>query len=207
MKKFLLIAVLLICPQLALAQNSQRNPCYSVNGVGCNPVGTNTPFPITGVNNVPTYSGSIAFANSGVGDLYCVYGSATKTVKVKGIRVSGVNGSTSTTSMAVIKRSTLGSGGGLTAITVTPSDSLNPASTASAIYFTSAPTPGTTVGNIRNRYITLPVATSGPVSEGLFQFSVYYDQPVVLRGIAEGVCVNAASAGASWAIDAEWTEE
>jgi hypothetical protein len=209
MKKILLALALLMLPTLALAQSSQRNPCYSVNGVGCNPVGTNTPLPVTGSSNVATYSASISFANTGTGDLYCVYGSATKTVKVKGIRVTGI-GTTSAvlTVMNIIRRSTLDSGGGLTAITVTPSDSLNSATTASAMYFTSTPTAGTTVGTVRSRYMTFSGTTS-PVSgsEGLFQFTPYWDQPQVLRGVNQGLCVAAVSASASWAIDSEWSEE
>lgn len=53
MKKLLLIALLLICPQLAHAA-SQRNPCYttgalSTNGQqNCIDVGTSTPLPVTG---------------------------------------------------------------------------------------------------------------------------------------------------------------
>jgi hypothetical protein len=80
MKKLLLIALLLICPQLAHAA-SQRNPCYttgalSTNGQqNCIDVGTSTPLPVTSVpsssptavqstNNItPTdCSGSIAVA-------------------------------------------------------------------------------------------------------------------------------------------------
>jgi len=166
-----------------------------------------TPAVITGQTDVNTYSASASFANSGVGDLFCVYGSATKIVKVKGVRITGVNSATSTTEMGIIRRSTLGSGGGLTAITPVSSDSANPTVTGSAMFFTSAPTPGTTVGRVRDRYITLPAAAAGGVSEGLFQFTPYWDQPQVLRGTSQGICVNAASAGASWAIDAEWSEE
>jgi hypothetical protein len=165
------------------------------------------PFVVTGDTNFNTYSASAAFSNSGTGDLFCIYGSATKLVEVKGIRVTGVNGgSTTNASMAIIRRSTLGSGGGLTAITPVPSDTSNPPVTATAMFFTTTPTPGTTVGNVRNRYITLPATAAASVSEGLFQFTPYWDQPQILRGTSQGLCVNAASAGASWAIDAEWTE-
>jgi hypothetical protein len=75
------------------------------------------------------------------------------------------------------------------------------------MYFPTAPTPGTAIGTVRTRYINIPGNAQSGASEGLFQFSVYWDQPQVLRGSTQGVCVNAASAGASWAIDAEWTEE
>lgn len=51
MKKFILIAALLLLPQLAQAQ-SQRNPCFyatenAAQGNGCTPVSSATPFPVT----------------------------------------------------------------------------------------------------------------------------------------------------------------
>jgi hypothetical protein len=169
------------------------------------------PYPqvVTGVSNINTYSASNSFASTSIGDLFCVYGSATKVVKVKGIRVTGTGGTGAVLlSMAIVRRSTLGSGGGLTAITPVASDPLNSAATASAMYFTSTPTPGTLVGNVRNRYMTFSGTTAAVAgSEGLFQFSVYWDQPQVLRGTANGICAAAPSAGSSWAIDAEWSEE
>lgn len=59
MKKFLILALLLICPQLALAQTS-RNPCYTSQGQtgtipNCIGVGVATPL--------PTYQGGASFTN------------------------------------------------------------------------------------------------------------------------------------------------
>lgn len=47
MKKLLLILALFLCPQLASAQNNQRNPCYylSPTSVNCIPVSPTTPLP------------------------------------------------------------------------------------------------------------------------------------------------------------------
>jgi hypothetical protein len=212
MKKILLALALLMLPTLALAQSSQRNPCYSVNGVGCNPVGTNTPLPVTGSSNVSTYSASAAFSNTtvGSGDLYCIYGSATKTVKVKGARITGVaSGASTTASLSLVRRSTADTGGTPTVLTNVSSDSNNPAGTATVTQYGGAnlPTAGTTVGNVRSRYISLPLPTVVGVSEGLFQFTPYWDQPQVLRGVNQGLCVNASANSTSWAIDMEWSEE
>jgi hypothetical protein len=210
MKKILLALALLMLPTLALAQNAARNPCYSVNGVGCNPVGTNTPFPVTGSSNVPSYSASVnAFANSSAGDVYCINGSATKTIKVKGIRISALASAAIADDIAVIKRSTANSGGTPTTITPVPNDSLNAAATATVKAFATAPTPGTSVGQVRSQVITIPT-TAAAVSPvlALFQFTPYWDQPIVLHGVAEGICVNVPStAGGQWSIDSEFTEE
>jgi hypothetical protein len=57
MKKILLALALLMLPTLALAQSSQRNPCYNTNAVtpNCVSVGTATPLPV--------YSGGATFTN------------------------------------------------------------------------------------------------------------------------------------------------
>lgn len=52
--KIFLIILLLSLSTLANAQ-SQRNPCYNNNGVGCTAVGTVTPL--------PTYQGGASFTN------------------------------------------------------------------------------------------------------------------------------------------------
>jgi hypothetical protein len=57
MKKILLALALLMLPTLALAQSSQRNPCYNTNvsTPNCVSVGTATPLPV--------YSGGAIFTN------------------------------------------------------------------------------------------------------------------------------------------------
>lgn len=216
MKKILLALVLCLLPTIAFADsNSQRNPCYSTGAStpNCISVGTNNPLPVTGSVNVATYSAGASFSNTtvGAGDLFCTYGSATKVVKIKGVRITGVaSASAGTVAISLIRRSAVNTGGTPNAITPIPSDSLNPTATATSTYYNGAnlPTSGTTVGSVRNRYISLPVAASAnTVSEGLFQFSVYWDQPQVLRGISEGLCFNGAANSTSWAVDMEWSEE
>jgi hypothetical protein len=73
MKKILLALVLLMLPTLALAQSSQRNPCYSTGTTGnCISVGTNRPLPVIGNSNISTYSAAItAQAYTVAGDVYC----------------------------------------------------------------------------------------------------------------------------------------
>lgn len=192
----------------ALAQAPQTTQLCDGSQSNCPLSGGTNPLVVTGNSNVPTYSVSKSFSNSSAGDLFCVYGSSTKTVKVKGIRVTGISASGATAEISIVRRSTLNTGGGITSITAAPSDSTNAATTASALYFTTAPTPGTLVGNVRDRYINLPTTSGGTISEGLFQFTPYWDQPQVLRGASEGICVAATStAGGQWAIDAEYSEQ
>lgn len=210
MKRLLLIVLLAFAAVPAVAA-PMESPCTQ-SGPGssrCDPVNASNPLPITGSSNVPTYSASASFVGPvSATDIFCVYGSSTKTIKIKGVRITGVNSTASTTALVqLIRRSTLFSGGTSSSVTPGSSDPLNSSPTATATTFTAAPTPGTSQGVVRVRYITIGAAsTTG--SEGLFQFTPYYDQPQVLRGSSNGLCVNAPTpANSTWAIDMEWSEE
>lgn len=158
-----------------------------------------------------TYAAAIVNqANSSAGDLMCVSGSATKTVWVKKFRVSAVASAAVVADISVVKRSTADTGGTPTSLTLVPLDSAEAAATAAVTTYATAPTAGTLVGAIRAQ--ALPVATStspnlAPVPT-LFDFATYHDQPVVLHGTAENVCLLvSATAGGQWHLDVEWTEQ
>lgn len=168
---------------------------------------------VTGNTNVPTYSAAATnIANAATGDVYCIQGSATKTVKVKGVRIAATATAKAVVDVTLVKRSTLDTGGTAATLTLVPHDSMNAAGTAVVKSYSVSPTPGTAVGTFRND--KLGVGTTGNDSahdQQLFQFSVYWDQPVVLRGVNQSVCVNfptaGVGAGASINVDHEHTEE
>lgn len=191
------IAVLVLAAMPAFAQISSPS--------------TTQPTVVTGSTQVPTYSAAvIALSNTAASDLYCVGGSATKVVKIKGIRISGVATAAIVGDVSIVLRSAANSGGGAAPLALVAMDQLNPAATATVTTFTSAPTLGTAIGPIRSRKIAVSTqGNSAVISEGLFQFSVYWDQPVTLRGTREFACVHVSAfgAGASWDIDHEHTEE
>jgi hypothetical protein len=169
------------------------------------------PMGVTGNTQVPSYSaGVVSLANAVAGDLYCITGSATKTVSVKVIRISAIATAAIAQPISLIKRSTADTGGTSAAVTLVPNNSANAAGTATITSYTAAPTPGTPVGTVRaqNLAITTTAAPSG-TPPAFFQFSEYWDQPIVLHGTLENVCVNTpgANAGASWNIDSEHTEQ
>jgi len=174
------------------------------------PVGPNTPGIVSGNTNIATYSTAvIGLSNSSAGDVFCINGSATKVVKVKGIRVNATGGTAAVADVSVVLRSSLDTGGGLASVTMVKNDPLNAPATATVNSFTSNPTPGTLVGAVRS--MKMAVGTQGNTatsSEGLFQFTVYWDQPMTLRAATSQLCVatTAISTG-SWDIDAEMTEE
>jgi hypothetical protein len=166
---------------------------------------------VTGNTNVLTYSGAVTGqANAAAGDIYCIGASATKLVKIKGIRVSAIATTAIVSDVTINKRSTLDTGGTPTTVTIVPNFSVNPVSTATITTYGTAPTPGTLVGAIRSQKIPIPT-TAGAISANplLFQFSVYWDQALTLaRGSTEAACVTVpAITGAQWDIDSEHSEE
>lgn len=160
--------------------------------------------------NVPTYSAAtVGAANAGTGDLFCVYGSASKTIFINEVHVLAEATSAGYGSVAYIKRSSTDSGGTATPITPVPHDSRNPTVSASVTLYTSAPTPGTTVGQIRNHFILAGSgSTFGPEAE--WEFGQASDQAIVLHGVNEGACVNIVAspgAGSQWSVYTRWTEQ
>ncbi len=174
------------------------------------PFGGTNPFAVTGNTNLASYSAAVAaFGNSSAGDIFCVNGSATKTIKVKNIQVSAVASAAIADDIQLYKRSTADTGGTPTSVTAVPHDSLNAAATASVTAYATAPTAGTLVGMIRSRVITIPTTSAGVESmAAIFHFTTSWDQPITLRGATQGLCVAVpATAGGLWALDAEWSEE
>lgn len=196
----------------AYAQVPERMTiCDGANSASCTPYGSAYPQVITGNTNINTYSAAIHnFGNSSAGDIFCIAGSATKIVKVKGVRVSAIASQAVNSSISIIRRSTLNSGGTPSSVTIVPNDTNNPASTATVTAYATAPTPGTQVGIVRSQKLSIATATTTAfaANPALFQFSVYWDQPLILRGVNQNICVDVdATAGGTWEVDEEHTEE
>lgn len=161
----------------------------------------------------PTYSASASFTtpttNAG-GDTCSLYGSATKTIKVRRILVGGVGSALMTDPISVIKRSTASTTGTATLPTAVPYDSSNAAATAAAEVFTVVPTTiGTAVGTLADVYITIAGATTA-VAQNQPQTLIFgqLGQPIVLRGVAQSVGVNTTGVSTfTMSCTFEWTEE
>src|SRR5688572_24849331 len=146
---------------------------------------------------------------------FLIEGSATKTVTVKRIAVSGMTlTAVAYLTVNVTKHSTAASGGTSTAAVVVPVDSTFAAGTATVKSYTVGPTPGTLVGTLAtNRSLAqaTTAAAAGLPRDWLFDFG---DMPetrgIVLRGTAQGLALVWATAPATavtLAVDVEWTEE
>jgi hypothetical protein len=148
---------------------------------------------------------------------FIIQGSATKTIIVQRIRISGMN-LTAVAYLALQARkfSTAISGGTATALTQTPMDSTYGASTANLCQvYTAAPTAGTLVGTL-SEIQALAQATTAAASgipdiiELDFRVLGAETHGVYLRGTAEGLGVGfgvAPATAVTLSLECEWTEE
>jgi hypothetical protein len=158
--------------------------------------------------NLPTYSLGYFFLEPAVlGDKTCVFGSATKVVRIKKITFNAFNATAAVNNYGLYRRGSANTGGVISGATsVAKNDSNDPAPTATAVAYTTVPTSGTDLG----RFLAFSIYTSGSMVTTVFTFGAVDrgSKSIVLRGINEGVCIRSATAIAnniyfSW----EWTEE
>jgi len=147
---------------------------------------------------------------------FLIEGSASKTIVVKRIAVSGMTlTAVAYLTLNVCKYSTAASGGTSTSAPMVPTDSNFAAATAAFVkYYTVAPTAGTLVGTIatsRTLAEATTAAAAGIPRDYVFDFG---DMPetkgIVLRGTSQGcglVWATAPATAVTLAIDIEFTEE
>lgn len=139
-------------------------------------------------------SGFVTLAASPT-DVFKIWGSASKTVKILKILV-GCNAASNEgiAPFFIIKRSTAGSGGTSSAVTIVPLDSTFAAATCSVKTYTANPTVGTAVGNVMSGDIVFSRSAGGIAVAGLANQVIFdadkYGAALVLRGTAENVAVN-----------------
>ena len=192
MKKLLLSLGLLF--GLTVAASAQ---CVGVGGIN------NVPQPgITCAQDsiVPTYAAtSIGLApGTAPTDIACITGSATRTIRVKQVRVSGTAGTAINIVAVLTKHASANTGGTPATSTALPVpyalDSAFAAPTATTTAYTVNPTiTDASAGLISAQTVFLPVtSTAGGAVPAVF----YFDDggpavsPPVLRGVAQQICVN-----------------
>lgn len=210
MKKLLLSLGLL----LALAAPASAQ-CVGVGGIN------NVPQPgiVCGTEPiVPSYAAtSVGLVPAAAAtDIACLTGSATKTIRLQAIRVSG-SGTAISVPVIIRKNASADSGGTPATTTALPApyalDSTNAAASATTIAWTANPTVNdTTPGILDNGNLGLVATTVGAAVQPflLFDFSAQrYAQPPLLRGIAQQICVNlnATTPTALLNISFKWTEQ
>lgn len=180
-----------------------------------------TPYDTLGVNRgiKRTYRAAtaVAFTAALTADqpFFVMQGSATNTIRVQRIVISGFVGTLGIIKANVRKYSTAVSGGTPVGLTAVPLDSASAASTNSLLnVYTAVPTTGTLVGNLASR---AAMVKSGTVVDGAAWMEMVFDfrsvgetEPPVLRGTAQGIGLawsTAAAAAVLLNLEVEWTEE
>lgn len=165
----------------------------------------------------PTFaavSSPLAFPQTGAGDAVCLVGSATKTIRVTSVRVSGTNTTAQSSVVAIVKRTAANTGGTSTQPTIGSYDSNlnNGGATAVVNAYTVIPTAGAGV-TLDAQLIPFNVAAGGVGSTLTWEYysQMKLDQQLVLRGVAQSLCVNFpnafTTAGPSLTTRFEWTEQ
>lgn len=157
-----------------------------------------------------TYSASNSFTlAASATDIFAITGSASKTVRINRVQISGNATSAVNIPVTLVKRSTANTGGTTGAPSVVPHDSTNAAATATVVNYTANPTTGTPVGNLRSQLCNF-VPGTGSATSMIQEFGTRNDQAVVLRGTSQVLAINLGGAtvtGGGVSIDIEWTEE
>ena len=165
-----------------------------------------------------TYSAAVQglnIANSAT-DIFTITGSATKTVRITKIGISGTQTTGMLQDLLLIKRSSAPVGGTSTTPAIVSYDSNSAAGTAVARAYTSNPTTlGTSIGIIKVAKLLINQVSGGPGGPSspqdiVWTFGAGPSQALVLRGIAQQISINyngQTSAGSSFDLFVEWTEE
>ena len=132
-------------------------------------------------------------------DVIVIMGSATKTVWVKRIKITGAATAAGTMPILAVRRSDAGTVGSavLTGITGAKIDSTQDAATGvvSTVGTANYTTVGTTAGNVASGRLQMTALATGlaafPV---VWEFASREDKGIALRGILQFLCVNLAGA-------------
>lgn len=185
------------------------------------------PVPQIGVTwgYVPKATYSAAFIGlvpaASATDTVCIKGSATKTVVLQSIRLSGTAGTLVTLPVTLVRRASADTGGTAASTTANPAntiakrDSTSATATAVPISYTAVPTiVDTSPTYIDSASLTLPVTSAGVATVPLvFDFAkdnVNLLAAPVLRGVAQQLCLNLNTISVSSGVlngTLVWTEE
>ena len=142
-------------------------------------------------------------------DFLTIVGSASTTVRVTRIAISGFATSAITEEIFLIVRTTADSAGTKTSPTIAQHDQNDAAATAVVNLYSGNPTLGSSGGILRQA--KLNCGATGAAGTIVWDFTTRNSKGIVLRGIAQNLCLNyngaAVPSGMSLAIDVEFSEE
>lgn len=194
--------------------SSMQPTLADLSGNPINQIGDYAGRAQVGDNSRATYSASIVglVAANTATDVFTIYGSATKTVRITKLVLSGQQTTGGIVTVQVIKRSAANTAGTSSSPAGTPHDSADAAATATVRAYTVNPTGlGAAVGSpLRAEKIFVPATTSLFAQNLVIDFAARNVKPWTLRGTSEGVCLNLN--GTTWTGNTlncyvEWVEE
>lgn len=159
-----------------------------------------------------TYSAAITGLATAVSatDVFTLTGSATKTIRVTKVEVSGIATAAGAFTIQLLKRSTADTAGTSSTPTRVPHDSTSGAATATVLAYTANPTTGNLIGLVGLRKITLTTAAGGLVNVPQYLDYTRNEKAVILRGTSEVLAVNlngVTVTGGAFDVAVTWTEE
>lgn len=130
-------------------------------------------------------------------DALMIKGSATTTVRIKRIALSGAAGTAAGTIPAtLIRRSTQFTTQGtavFNAVTAGKMDNVNDAAAAAVVATVGTAnitSLGTTVANLGQGRVWFPIAASAPPLPLIWEFATRQDKPIILRGVLDFLFIN-----------------
>lgn len=229
-KKLLLVISFSLIPILAYAGSPVNNYVWTGSawvpqaGTAGGSSTTTTTATLISANKATyrVYSGGYT-AYATPTDLYCIFGSNTKTVYITGMGMQVQTTAAALQTIDVIKRSTANTGGNPTTLTAISYDSTNAAATAAVTSYASAPSLGTAVATVETRIVQSATLTATPaqisftngvnssVNASAGDQITAVTQPFTLRGTGESLCFNykgaALTGGFTAYLFAEWVEQ
>lgn len=161
---------------------------------------------------ISTYSAAVTgLATAALAtDILTIGGSATKTVRIKQLRISATRTTSGNFDITLVRRSTANTGGTSTTLTAVAADSTDAAATATVLAYTANPTTGTLVGTMRSEKYFANTTGTGASDNTNWTFGFDTSKAPVLRGTAQSISVNLLGvtiAGSSFDMHFTWTEE
>ena len=163
-----------------------------------------------------TYSATSAIAFTAAAtptDIFTIYGSATRTIKILRIGFSATQTTAATANIVLIKRSAANTGGTIATATSVPHDAADPTATATIVNYTANATAlGAAVGTVKalRAYIPAPATATPQTFYEIIFGGNNNEKPIILRGTSQGLAINLNSTtitGNLFTCWVEYTEE
>lgn len=157
-----------------------------------------------------TYSFAFTVAPAAAAtDIFQLIGSATTTVSINKINISGTQTTGGQVTVIVSKRSSANTLGTLSTATIVSHDAVDASATAVASVYTANPTSGTAIGDLRR--FSLPLGTATATTNNIVQLDFgERGKPIVLSGVSQAIAISLGGVtltGSSINVWVEITEE